>query len=154
MEHPDGCSVRASSKHAHPHLVKLTRNVHFHPALFQVLPLVNVLFLVLALFALSSRFVLQPGVSISLPLSSFTLAPQHDPQIVSVTSAPIPTIYYRDQKVSLDELKRTLASNPAKERSLILKADRSTPYDLVMQIANVGLQHGFAVILATAAEKP
>ena len=55
-----------------------------------MLPLVNVLFLVLAIFALSSRFVLQPGISVALPVSPFTLGPQQNPEIVSVTAAPTP----------------------------------------------------------------
>jgi biopolymer transport protein ExbD len=35
-----------------------------------------------------------------------------------------------------------------RDRSLIIKADRGTPYDLVMQITNQALQNGFSVILA------
>jgi biopolymer transport protein ExbD len=129
--------------------VKLTRSVQFHPALFHLLPLVNVLFLVFMLFAMSSRFVLQPGLGVQLPVSGFTLGPQVNSQIVSVTSAPVPTIYHRDRRVSLEELEQRLASGPAKQRSLIIKADRSTPYDLVMQIINSGIKHGFFVVLAT-----
>jgi biopolymer transport protein ExbD len=131
--------------------LKLTRTVQFHPALFHLLPLVNVLFLVFMLFALSSRFTLQPGISIALPRSSFTLAPQIDPQIVSITSAPVPAIYHRDQKVTLEELSARLASGEAsRQRSLIIKADRGTPYDLVVQITGEGLRHGYSVVLATA----
>jgi biopolymer transport protein ExbD len=128
--------------------VKLTRTIRFHPALFQVLPLINVLFLVLMLFAMSSRFVLQPGIAVTLPFSPFTLEPQRHPQVVSVTSAPVPAVYYRDRKVTMDELDRQLASGPVEKRSLIIKADRSTPYELVVNIMNVGLKHGFAVVLA------
>lgn len=130
--------------------MKLTRSVQFHPALFHVLPIINVLFLVLALFALSSRFVLQPGISVALPLSSFTLGPQQNPEIVSITAAPVPTIYFRDHQVSVEELAQQLTSGSIKQRSLILKADRNTPYDLVMRITNLGLRHGFSVVLATA----
>jgi len=130
--------------------VKLTRTVQFHPALFHVLPIINVLFLVLALFALSSRFVLQPGISVALPLSPYTLGPQQHPEIVSVTSAPIPTIYFRDHQVTIEELEQQLPAGANKQRSLILKADRNAPYDLVMRITNLGLRQGFSVVLATA----
>ena len=67
--------------------MKLTRNLKFNPALFGVIPLVNVLFLVVFFFALSSRFVLQPGMAVTLPASSFTLSPRLDAQIISVTAA-------------------------------------------------------------------
>ena len=134
--------------------MKLTRTVYFHPALFQILPLINVLFLVLALFALSSRFVLQPGISVTPPVSSFTLGPQQNSEIISVTSAPVPTIYFRDRQVSLDELTEQLSTAKVNQRSLIVKADRQTSYDLVMQITNLGLRQGFSVVLASAPGAP
>lgn len=130
--------------------MKLSRNVYFHPALFLILPLITVLFLVLALFALSSRFVLQPGIAVRLPLSSFTLGPQNNPEIVSIASAPAPAIYFRDRQVTMQELEQQLSIRTSEQRSLILRADRNTPVDLVMQITNLGLTQGFAVVLATA----
>ena len=133
--------------------MKLTRTLKIHPALFNVVPLINVIFLVVVFFALSSRFVLQPGMAINLPVSAFTLGPQRDAKIVSVTAAPVPSIYFRDRKVTLDELRRQLAETRSKERSLILKADRGTPYDLVIQITNEGLKLGYSVILATSPEQ-
>ena len=132
--------------------MKLTRTVHFHPALFHVLPLVNVLFLVLAIFALSSRFVLQPGISVALPVSPFTLGPQQNTEIVSVTATPTPTIFYKDGRVTLEELGGALSGTQGGRRALILKADRMTPYDLIVQITNIALRQGFSVVLATAPE--
>jgi biopolymer transport protein ExbD len=134
--------------------MKLTRTLKIHPALFNVVPLINVTFLVVVFFALSSRFVLQPGMAISLPVSGFTLSPQRDAKIVSVTAAPVPSIYFRDRRVSMEELRAQLAETHGRERSLIIKADRGTPYDLVVQIMNEGLKLGFSVILATNPEKP
>ena len=132
--------------------MKLTRTVHFHPALFHVLPLVNVLFLVLAIFALSSRFVLQPGISVALPVSPFTLGPQQNTEIVRVTATPTPTIFYKDGRVTLEELGGALSGTQGGRRALILKADRMTPYDLIVQITNIALRQGFSVVLATAPE--
>lgn len=133
--------------------MKLVRTLRIHPALFNVIPLVNVVFLVIVFFALSSRFVLQPGMNVTLPVSAFTLGPQRDASIVSVTAAPVPSIYFRDQKVTLEELRGQLAERGGTRRSLIIKADRGTPYDLVVQIMNEGLKLGFSVVLATSHER-
>jgi len=133
--------------------MKLTRTLKFNPALFGVVPLINVIFLVVLFFTLSSRFVLQPGMAVTLPASSFTLGPRLDAQIVSVTAAPVPTIYHRDQRVSLDELRQRLADTKIGERSLIIKADKNTPYDLVVRITDDALKLGFSVILATDSER-
>lgn len=134
--------------------MKLTRTYKIHPALFNVIPLINVVFLVIIFFALSSRFVLQPGMAVTLPVSAFTLGPQRAAGIVSVTAAPVPSIYFRDQKVTLDELRTRLQESRSQERSLIIKADRGTPFDLVAQIMNEGLKLGFSVVLATSPERP
>ena len=56
--------------------MKLTRSLKIPVWLFSVIPLVNVVFLVVVFFALSSRFMLQPGMAVTLPASSFTLAPR------------------------------------------------------------------------------
>jgi biopolymer transport protein ExbD len=135
-----------------PHPVKLTRTVQFNPLLFQLVPALNVLFLVFMLFAMSSRFVLQPGIAVTLPLSSFTLGPQRQPQIVSVTAAPVPAIYFRDQKITLRELAEHLATQTGQQHALIIKADKGAPYDMVVQIMNQALKRGYSVALATTPE--
>src|ERR1700710_446003 len=111
--------------------MKLTRALKFNPALFGVIPLINVIFLVVLFFTLSSRFVLQPGLAVTLPASSFTLGPRLDAQIVSLTAAPVPTIYHRDQRVSLDELRQRLADTKIGEASLTIKGAKKNPYDPV-----------------------
>jgi len=133
--------------------MKLTRTVKFNPALFGFIPFVNVLFLVLIFFALSSRFSLQPGVSVTLPFSTWTLGPQRNPQVLSITSGPAPSIYFHSQKLAVEDLGKTFADKGAKDRTLIVRADRTTPYDVVMRVANEGLRAGFSVVLATSPER-
>jgi biopolymer transport protein ExbD len=128
--------------------LKLIRNTKLHPALLLPVPLINVLFLVVIFFALSSRFALQPGFAVTLPGSSFALPPQREPQIISITTTPVPAIYHREQKVSLEELAARLRETRSKERSVIIKADRDSSYDLVVQVMNHALQQGFSVVLA------
>ena len=80
--------------------MKLTRTLHFPAWLFNVIPVVNVIFLVVIFFAISSRFVLQPGLAVSLPASSFTLEPHENAQIVSITSSPVPAMMRRDSSIT------------------------------------------------------
>ncbi|MCE9609749.1 MAG: biopolymer transporter ExbD [Chthoniobacter sp.] len=134
--------------------MKLTRTLKIPAWLFSLIPLVNVVFLVVIFFALSSRFVLQPGLAVSLPPSSFTLAPRDGAQIISITSAPVPTIYHHDQAVTLAELGQHLGESRTTGRSVIIKADAGTPYALVVQVTDEALRLGFSVILATGAERP
>jgi biopolymer transport protein ExbD len=133
--------------------MKLSRTVKFHPALFGLIPIINVLFLVVLFFSVSSRFVLQPGISISLPFSSWTLGPQKNPQILTITGGSAPEIFFRDRRLELADIREALSSPDLKDHTLIVKADSSTPYALVMQVVNEGLRAGLPVVLATAPER-
>jgi len=133
--------------------MKLTRTVKFHPAFFGMIPLVNVLFLVLLFFSVSSRYLLQPGIAISLPFSAWTLGPQRNPQILTITGGSAPAIFFRDRRWELDDIRQALSSPDLKDHTLIVKADRSTPYALVIRVVNEGLRAGLPVVLATAPER-
>src|SRR4029079_8638637 len=99
---------------------------------------------------LSSNFVLQPGISLSLPFSRFTLGTQAHQQIISITGGSVPAIYFRDQKITLEQLGPLLDAAKRENRSIIIKADRNTPYETVIAVTNAALEHGISsVALAT-----
>lgn len=128
--------------------MKLHRTVKYNPELFNLIPLINVLFLALAFATLGSTFVVQPGLSIVLPVSSFVLSSQRHPQIVSITAGALPTIYFEDKKVELKQLEERLSRSEVKDRSLIIRADRAVPYELVSDVMNLGLRRGYSVTVA------
>src|SRR5471030_329928 len=101
--------------------MKLSRTFHVNPGLFSLVPVVNVIFLLLIFFALTSSFILQPGIAVTLPFSSYNLAPQHNPQIVSITGTPA-AIYFHDQKTSIEELSRSLSQASPRQRTVIVRA--------------------------------
>jgi biopolymer transport protein ExbD len=133
--------------------MKLTRSVHLNPFLIFVVPLVDLIFLVLLLFLVSSTFLLHPGISVNLPFSKFTLGPQKNPLIVSITAGPYPMIYYRDQQIQLGELARRLEQDRGAERSIVIQADRLTPQGSVVEVMNLCLENGYSVVLATSPNK-
>ena len=134
--------------------MKLTRTTNYHFGWLGIVPLIDVVFLLLFFFLLSSTFVLQPGISVSLPFSRFTLGPQINQQIISITGGAVPVIYFRDQKVSLDQLGPLLDTARSEGRPIIIKADRFTPYELVVAVTNAALEHGISsVALATTLPK-
>lgn len=134
--------------------MKLTRTTNYRFGWIGIVPLIDVVFLLLFFFLLSSTFVLQPGISVSLPFSRFTLGPQINQQIISITGGGTPVIYFRDQKVSLDQLGPLLDTARSEGRPIIIKADRFTPYELVVAVTNAALEHGISsVALATTLPK-
>ena len=130
--------------------MKLSRTKEYNfgwPVLF---PLLDVVFLLVFFLLLSSNFILQPGISVSVPFSRFTLGPQINQQIISITGGAAPAIYFRDQRITLDQLGPALDAAKHEGRSIIIKADRLTPYEMVVEVANAALEHGItSVALAT-----
>lgn len=98
---------------------------------------------------IGGTLLLQPGIAVKVPQAPFLLVPQHDPCVVSITGSPLPAIYFDNQEVSLEELKKGLLAKGG-AGSLILKADQQTPYDLLVQVMTVGINCGFSVVLATS----
>ena len=134
--------------------MKLTRTGQISFGWLYVFPLLDVVFLLIFFFLLSSNFVLQPGIAVTVPFSRFTLGPQPNQQIVSITGGPNPAIYLRDQKVTLDELGPALALTKKEGRSIVIKADRRASYDLVMAVTNAALERGItSVALATTPQQ-
>ena len=98
---------------------------------------------------IGGTLLLQPGIAVKVPQAPFLLVPHHDPRVVSITGSPLPAIYFDNQEVSLEELKKNLLSSGAVS-SLIIKADRQAPYDLLVQVMAVGINCGFSIVLATS----
>src|SRR6266705_2661805 len=133
--------------------MKLSRTKEYNFGWLVFLGLVDVAFLLIFFLLLSSNFILQPGISVSLPFSRFTLGPQINQQIISITGGAVPAIYFRDQKITLDQLGPLLDSAKREGRSIIIKADRRTPYEMVVPVTNTALDHGISSV-ALAATPP
>ena len=134
--------------------MKLSRTKDYQFSWLAAIPLLDVIFLLIFFLVLSSNFILQPGISVSVPLSRFTLGPQINPQIISITGGAAPAIYFRDQKVALDQLGPLLDEAKKEGRPIIIKADRLTPYALVVEVTNLALERGItSVALATTPSK-
>jgi biopolymer transport protein ExbD len=133
--------------------MKLTRTTDYNFGWVVLIGLVDVVFLLLFFMLLSSNFILQQGISISTPFSRFTLGPQTSRQIISITGGAVPAIYFHDQRVTIEQLGPLLDAAKQKDQSIIIKADRSTSYETVAEVANTALEHGITSV-ALAATPP
>src|SRR5437667_12827235 len=130
--------------------MKLSRTRDYNFGWLVLLALVDAAFLLVFFLLLSSNFILQPGISVSMPFSRFTLGTQINQQIISITGGAAPAIYFRDQKITLEQLGPLLEAAKREGRSIIIKADRLTPYETVVEVTNAALEHGIsAVAIAT-----
>jgi biopolymer transport protein ExbD len=134
--------------------MKLSRTKEYNFAWLVLFGLVDVAFLLIFFLLLSSNLILQPGISVSLPFSRFTLGPQPNQQIISIVGGATPAVYFRDQKVTLEQLGPLLDAAKREGRSIIIKADRLAPYDKVMEVTNAALEHGIPSVALAATASP
>ncbi len=134
--------------------MKLSRTKEHDFGWLMIVPAIDLVFLLIFFLLLSSNFILQPGIAVSLPFSRFTLGPLQNQQIISITGGGVPAIYFRDQKTTLEKIGPLLDAAKRENRFIVIKADRLTPYELVVAVTNAALEHGISsVALATAPPK-
>ena len=130
--------------------MKLARTLNPGFGLLLLLPIADVAAALMLFLLLGGGFLLQPGVAVKVPDSPFLLAPQRDPIVVSITGAPIPAIYFDDRRMDARELDAGLAAIRGNARTIIIKADRRAPIDLLVQVVNAAVARGLPVVLATS----
>jgi len=133
--------------------MRIQRASRIHPGFLYLAPLVNSVLILLFFFMLSSSFLLQPGIEVRVPPSPFLLAPRGTLQVVSLTGAPHPAVYFQDEEVSTAELRTMLAEATQQGRTLVIKADETTPYAQVAAVMNIALDLGYSTVLAGHAER-
>ena len=132
--------------------MKLHRNIRIDPGFLYLTPALDMAFILGLFVVLSTSFLLQPGVAVDVPRSPFLLAPQKNPRVLSITGAPKPTLYYENTEISIEEMAEKLDSEQ-RPGTLIIKAEKSAPYDLVLQVSAIALDLEIPVVLATDERK-
>ena len=130
--------------------MKLIRTTNYNFGWLLLIGLVDLAFLLAFFLLLSSNFILQQGISISMPFSRFSLGPQSNQQIISITGGAVPAIYFQDQRVTMEQLGPLLDAAKRKDQSIIIKADRSASYETVAEVTNAALEHGITSVSLAA----
>ena len=102
---------------------------------------------------LSTSFLLQPGVEVSVPDSPFLLTPQRDPLIVSIVAPPVSAVYFENEQVTLEELRERLGRRSSRNNTIIVKADRRAPFEQLAGVMNISLGMGYPTVMATSEEE-
>ena len=107
-----------------------------------ITPFIDVVFLLLIFFMLSTTFVVQPGISVNLPKAESQADSRTDEATVVVTAEGV--LYLDEQRVSMDELGAGLTKRlqEAPETVVIIKADQAINHGLVVTVMDLAKRHG------------
>ena len=99
-----------------------------------IAPLVDVVFLLLLFFMLTSHLVQEPAIKIKLPESK--TAEAQNEQIKTVLVTKTGEIYFMDKRVDLENLQKAIRESVAevKKEFIRIKADRESDVGLLVSV--------------------
>lgn len=120
-----------------------------------LIPLIDVIFQLVAFFIVTSTFIMAPGISINLPTSE-TSEPIFMTQLV-VTVVSRDEIYLNKERYDLEGLDLELSTLPDVERdkikSVIIEGDSNVSYNLMIGVLDVLRKNGFKAVSLRTREK-
>ena len=130
-------------------------NCQIAKGLMDPVPVVNVVLLLLLFFLLSSTYVQQSGVGISLPGFDKPNVRNFQTLVVTVTSGNL--LFFNNRSTTPADLQKALREEVRKapNQELIIKADKQVPHGVVVEVMNIAFKAGIRdVNLATRPETP
>ncbi len=116
------------------------------------IPLIDVMYNLLIFFMLTSNFVFQPGIKVSLPRAITSEMISSENVIITVTGQDL--LFLNEQPISINDLTEQLKIAARENKSLLLKADAGSSLGRVVEIWDLCRELGISQInIATNAKK-
>ena len=118
-------------------------------------PLIDVLFLSLIFFMLSSSFVKMYGIKVEVPKVGPTGYSSVEKYIISIVrSSESNIIYFRDEEVALDDMAEKLADLASENPNctVVICADGGVPFELVANVMAMAERARLASFIAVSGE--
>lgn len=114
--------------------MKFKRHTKLEHGLEQIdiAPLIDVIFLLLIFFMLSSSFTSQSGINVKLPKAVTSDVIREENFIVTITSENV--TYLNGTVITLKELRQQLSQPGSKDRPLLIKADRRASVGRIVDV--------------------
>ena len=120
--------------------LKFERTLHT----IDIAPLIDVVFLLLIFFMLTSSFIFQPGIKVNLPRAITSDMLSEENAIVTVTAENL--VYYNQKLVTIKELSATLKKVAAARLPVLIKADRKASLGRIVEVWDICRQEGVAQV--------
>ena len=115
--------------------------------------LIDVMFLLLVFFMVSTTFAEQPGIKLELPAASTAEPSKLQPLVLTIDKKG--KMFLNDSPVGEAELRSGLKAAAKPGTTLVLKADKGVPYGYVIRAMDISRQSGVRRIVSlTETPKP
>ncbi|MFA6636851.1 MAG: biopolymer transporter ExbD [Candidatus Omnitrophota bacterium] len=115
--------------------MRFKRKVSIEKGSLDIAPLIDVVFLLLIFFMLTSSYIFQPGIRVDLPRAVTSEVLHRELLIVTVTS--LNSIYINERPTEWDELVSRLALAAADDQPVLIRADKNASLGRIIEIWDV-----------------
>ncbi len=124
------------------------RPKRFIKPIINIAPLIDVLFLLLIFFMVTSTFIEQPNIKLELPSTQHAETSHTEKTVLML--ARDGKLYLKEKLIEANELEKTLRRVilDTGEEVLVLKADKFVPYGDVVDVMDVARGAGFKKVIA------
>jgi len=122
--------------------------------IINITSLIDVLFLLLIFFMVTSTFLEQPGMKLELPSAKSAEVSQVEKLVLYI--GPGGEIMFNDRAVTLDDLLGVIeeAVPQAAEKTLVLKADKTVQHGTVVAVMDIAKRAGLTkLVVGTTTEE-
>ncbi len=122
--------------------------------IINITSLIDVLFLLLIFFMVTSTFLEQPGMKLELPSAQSSETAKVEKLVLFI--GPGGEIVFNDQTVALGDLEAVMADAlpSVKERTLVLKADKTVQHGTVVTVMDIAKRVGLTkLVVGTTIEE-
>jgi len=111
---------------------RLKRRTQIAKGQLDIAPMVDVMFNLLIFFMLTSNFVLQQGIKVSLPKALTSELISSENIVINVTSQDL--LFLNEKPITINELTMKLRDAARENKSLLLRADANASLGRVVEI--------------------
>jgi len=110
--------------------------------LLNITPVIDVLFILIIFFAVSSTFLEQPGIKLALPEAKKTDLEKIEKAVLFIDRDQ--KLFFRNKEISLENLAPILkdAMKKSIDHSLIINADKNVHHGFVVKVMDIARQNG------------
>ena len=119
---------------------RVVRRTHLAKGQLDIAPLVDVCFLLLIFFMLTSNFVLQPGIKVRLPRAVTSEVLDSENLVISVTSQDL--MFLNDEPIQVGQLIERIKAAGKAGSNVLIRADVSSSMGRVVEIWDLCREHG------------
>jgi biopolymer transport protein ExbD len=115
--------------------MRFKRRVFLEKGQLDIAPLIDIVFLLLIFFMLTSSFIFQPGIRVNLPRAVTSEVLHKEILVVTITQGN--DIYLNERPVTREELVSRIRMASREGRSLLIQADKEADLGSVIDVWDI-----------------